>query len=629
MQLTVLLGAWLAVSFAIPMGPIGQLAVGQVRVLVCIAMGCLSLGLLSGIADQAQGSLPRRIQAGAESLFPPALPLLLLPICPASWRFLPAILSTLLAFCYAPRGAFARLGQRREWQLGLIGFAACLAIGCFAVGRSLAGSANNDAAYYFGMARHLVLTHRWDEPLVWQFLSQKPSISHWPFDYWHGCSALFLVPFMFVFGPTHLVAGSVMGALAGLAVLLFAYLIGVAAPLRNAGLQLLSVVLFAFSPAMQYYRYDVDTVAFVQLWLILSLIALSRRRLALASSLACLCFLFRADCFTLTVLLCAGAAYLAVREASPRRALLAVAAPAACFAALYVGYHWLAFGTPGPPAALLAAKLRDGIAPYYVQDHYDTWSLLDRFSPQYIAGRVSVALDSLQHVEFFPLYPLWLGGALIGAQPITSLRRGVDSIARCALFFGAALIALASPAVFASWRSMHPLLPVFVLAGGYGFDTLLEALPGWARGILNVEARRLLLGLCSLWLVLALLHPLELHLESPPEPAFAKELAALDSTFAGQPVMSARSWYVLAYTSAPAVALPFNGEQAISATLRRYSIQWLLIVNGEDTLGSAELVTALTSGRRSDIGGIPLALVRHSDAISLFRVQSDVSVTSR
>ena len=615
--------AWLGVSFAVPLKYVAGLSPTQVRGLELSAFALLLVGLLLGLARNASDPLASRLASGLERVWFAGLPLALLPACSELERVIPPLVSVLLSVRFVPAGSFSRLPSSRAWQRALLGFASCFVVAFFAVGRTSPGSNDNDAAYYFGVARHMVRTHHWQEPIVWQFLTHASALTHAPFDYWHGFVALVLVPVMALFGCTHLVAGSVMGLVSGGSVVLFAYLIVVAAPLRNAGLQVLAIVLFACSPAMSVYRFAVETVPFVHVWVLASLIALARRRLAWATAFACCTFLSRADAATLSALLCAAAAYFALGSAAPVRALTRVSATAAAFASVYVGYHWLVFRSLGPPGAMLAPRLVDGTSLYYWLDRPATWTLAQRIAPQFVADRVMVALDTLQRVNFFPYYPVWLGCCLISALPASSPRQGLDGVCRCVLFAGAAGVALASPAVFASWRSLHTLLPVFVAAGAYGADRGLDAL---GRCVAQLTGRfrlsQLSMSLVTLWLALGLLRPLQLTAEPPPAPAFAQDFAALEGKLAGEPVMSNSSWFVLAYTRAPSVQLPFNGEPAMGAVLRRYGVKWLLIVNGENTLGSADIVNAVLTGSRTDVDGVHLTLSQRTAATTLFRVGS-------
>ncbi len=616
------IAAWLSISCAPKILAIDGLEAWQARLLGTCASGSLVLGLLFGFAKQQTGTRLGRLDRALGILWPPALPLVGLVFFPYELRLVAVAISGLLAARFTPRGACTQLVDSRPWRLALLAFAAFGALTFIAIGRELPGSDNNDGAYYFGMARHLVLTHRWDEPLVWQFLTQPPRLTHAPFDYWHGWTALSLVPAMAVFGPSQLVAGTVMGVVSGTSLVLFAYLISSAAPLENPALQVLALLLFMWSPAVVPYRFDVDTIAFVHLWLLASLIALAKRRLGWAAAFACCSFLWRAETIMLTALLSGAAVYLGLVEPHAKRQLTRIFLVLAGFALSYVAYHWYVFGTPGPPGALIGSRLVDGLAPYYWQHKTDTMPLGQRLTPEYIAGRVQVATDTLGRANFFPYHSLWFGCALLAAKRIGSRRRAVDAISRCLLFAGAAAVTLASPAVFAYWRSLHTLLPVLVLGGAYGAESLLNALSRLVdRSLKNPRFSRMCVACVSGCAALALLHPLDLTAVHPPQPGFAKEVAALGPTFGGEPVMTARSWFVLAYTHAPAVGLPFNGEQAIASVLRQYAVKWLLIINGEDTLGSAKITNELRSGARSQIDGIRLTLRQQSSTITLFRIE--------
>ena len=614
------LSAWLGLTFSVQLLDVGGLSPQQLRGLIGLAVAWLMLGLTLGVAE-AKNSRLAQLDRGLSLLWRAALPLGTLPLLKGDLRLIPGLVSVALAVRDVPAGTFSRLHERREWQLALLGFAGTLGIAFVSVGRTLTGSVSNDSAYYYGVARYLVKSHQYREPIVWQFLNQAPTVLHRPFDYWHGFTSLFFVPIFAVFGSSFRVAGTTMGLVSGSTVVLFAYLVSVAAPLRNAGLQILVVLLFALAPTHVGVRFDVETIPFVHVWLLVALIALAKRRLALASLAACLMFAARADTASLSALLCLATAHLAFEQPDPARALYRVVLTVSGFLLCYVVYHLVLFGTPGPPGALVAARLSDNLGPYSWNERPPTWTWAERITPGFVSARVQAGVGALMQADFFPNYWVFLGCALIRSVPEARQRQSLDRVVRLLVFAGAAAIAWASPAVFAWWRSVHPLLPAFVLAGAYGAETLLEALcrflrarhapPAWAR---------LAAGLATWVFGFGVLAPVKFTATELPPPAFTQELADFGQTFAGQTVMSGRSWYVLAYTDALAVGLPFNGEAAIATVLRRYQVKWLLLANGEPLLGSTDITNQVLAGTRQDIGGVPLHLVRRSALLTLFQV---------
>jgi hypothetical protein len=175
----------------------------------------------------------------------------------------------------------------------------------------------NDGAYYYGVARHMAMTGRFEEPIVWHFLHPPPNLIHAPFDYWGCMTSLLLVPGLLLFGATPETAFRSMSLISAAGQLAFWYLICFALPLRHRITQLIDLALFAFSPAMVIYRFQPESVAVSQLFLLLSLIAFSRQRSALAVLCAFGLLLARSDGLILFALI-----FLAVllRRAPPNAA---------------------------------------------------------------------------------------------------------------------------------------------------------------------------------------------------------------------------------------------------------------------------------------------------------------------
>src|SRR5712692_3957164 len=130
--------------------------------------------------------------------------------------------------------------QRRMgtmWRRFLLVITLCLCAHYLAVGWVAVGNLDNDAAYYYGVARHIATTGRYEEPIIWQYLNPPATLIHRPFDYWQGLTALLLVPWLALFGATHHVALVTMAVISGLGLLAFYYLTVFALPLRHAWVQ--------------------------------------------------------------------------------------------------------------------------------------------------------------------------------------------------------------------------------------------------------------------------------------------------------------------------------------------------------------------------------------------------------
>ena len=118
------------------------------------------------------------------------------------------------------------------------------------IGGSAQGNLQNDSAYYFGVARHMATTHRFEEPIVWHFVNPPPVLVHPPFDYWGGLTSVVLAPILAAFGATQHTAFVAMAAISGLTVVAFWYLLCVALPIRYAVLQLLGLALLSRLPTL-------------------------------------------------------------------------------------------------------------------------------------------------------------------------------------------------------------------------------------------------------------------------------------------------------------------------------------------------------------------------------------------
>lgn len=519
----------------------------------------------------------------------------------------------------APRPVFdlENLGKALAWAIALV-----LAVQFVRVGLALGGSTSNDAAYYYGVARHIAQAHRYEESIVWHFLVKPPALLHRPYDYWHGLVSLTFVPIFAVFGASYRVAGAAMGVVSGASVLAFTHLVTSVTPLRNVVVRVAAILLFGLSPALMIYRFDVETIPFVHLWMLLSLVALGRKRYPLAAGLACLAFLSRADAIILTAILC-GAALLAPGASPQRDVRRRVALVGGLMAAAYVGYHLVMFRAPAPPGALIGSGLADGLALYRWEDTPATLTLGQRLSPTFLWGKAQLAYYTVREVVYVPNGTLWLGlGLTLGLARWRRLGL-VEGTAWLLLFAGAPLISCASPAVFARHRTLHTLLPAVVLAGAYAADAWLDRIRDFVGArTRNPWAPRVVVAVPAIALAVFMIAPLNPRIEPPKPPEFAAEIAALDPLLGGEPVMTQTPWYVAAYTHSPAVFVGEVSEAVMEQIVRRYRVRWLVLLRGGCSGPAKDVCEGLLSKGVRTLGTLRLTEKASNQTLLVLRVEN-------
>jgi hypothetical protein len=299
----------------------------------------------------------------------------------------------------------------RAWAAALLVFALAVATLYVATGAALHEIIYNDGAYYYGVARHMVRTGRYEEPIVWHFIRPPETIVHTPFDYWGSLTVLLLVPPLAVFGATPETAFVTMSALAAASLIAFWYLICIALPLRYHATQLLALVLFAFSPAMDVYRFQPESICVAQLFLLLALIAFCRQRVVLAVLCAFAILLARGDgliLFALIVLaLLLRAAVMHGAGGTDTRNMVLTAV--GCLG-IYAVWSLASFGTLAPPAPQLLpflptyAQVFDFGAPFERSwDRAAHW-----INTGYVRGQARGAFEVLRRT---PFSRRWIGGS--------------------------------------------------------------------------------------------------------------------------------------------------------------------------------------------------------------------------
>jgi len=484
---------------------------------------------------------------------------------------------------------------------------------------------DNDGAYYFGVARHMALTHRFEEPIVWHFIQPPETLLHAPFDYWGCMTALLLVPSLAAFGAQPETAFATMAAISAASVLAFWYLICIALPLRYRATQLLALVMFAFSPAMDRFRFQPESTAVAQLFILLALIAFCRRRLILAIAGAFFAVLARGDALILF-----GLVFLAVlfeaRMETDRRPIWQVLLAGLSCVAIYVLWSVMSFATLTPPGQHVLPFLRSYAQVFdFGVPEPPSWSrLLDWFRWSSMADRIASAYTTLRAVPFAPAQDWWLAIALLPAVGLFRRRPRSESFIWLLCFAGYFLVAWTAGPGFNPQRAPHTFTPLVILAGALGVDVIVARLDTWA-GRSHAPVRTLLASAGVFTLSAFFLAGLPAFYRVAPVGGsqLGAELARLDDTLSGEPVASNVPWYVIAYTHSAAVSIPSNGEAAIEAVLDRYRVRWMVIsglvlvrIDGE----SRGVLQDILAGTKANVGRFHLERVPVPISPAVYRV---------
>jgi hypothetical protein len=530
-----------------------------------------------------------------------------------------------------PRG-IALLAQSTSatigaWEKCLLVFAAVVAIVYMVVASRVVEITYNDGAYYYGVARHIAVTGRLEEPIVWHFLHPPDRIVHAPFDYWGSMTSLLLVPPFVVFGATPRIAFLTMGAISSASLLTFWYLVCIALPLRHFVTQLLALAIFAFSPAMDVYRFQPESIAVAQLFILCALIAFCRRR----SVLALLCgfgiFLTRSDAVILFALIFLAAIWQERTErAGDAWAWWTPVAGMTCVAA-YMLWSFFSFGTLAPPAsqALPFLPSYEHVYDYGVQ-YQRSPSDAGWFTPTYLASRVRLAFDTMRSIPFTPASNWWLAMAAVGL--FTLRGRGGGEKLICLLFIGYFVLVSVNGPGFAPFRTPYTFTPLVILVGALGIDALLSLVHAWSERARSYRVCALAVGAGVFAGCAALLLQLPALQRYPVlgNLPFQGDLTELDAVIHGAAVASNVPWYMIAYTQSPTVSVPFNGEDAIAEVLARYHVSWMVLARFPPpwgTGGSRAVLDQILAGKRTEVGGFRLERVPVNIKQDVYRVISN------
>ena len=589
----------------------------------------------AAVGGGRRGDIVERLRRGAGVAWPAALPLWLLPasggVADVDRLVVLGMVATSAGLLWMrtarePRsegaGLFAERGSSIPgvWEAALLVVAVAVALHYLCTAADAQGNADNDAAYYFGVARHMLRSGRFEEPIVWHFLSRPEHVLHRPFDYWQGMTSLLLLPAMSLFGATHRVALVTMGALSAVTVLLFWYLIAVAAPFRRRIVQLVALLTFALSPALATYRFDTESIVVFHLFVLVVLIAFVRGRHRLCALGAFALVLTRSDGAIVCALVWAALLWRARTAGRLRPLLTAMVATAAAYAVICL----VSFGAPTPPGAARALLLpsRDALYQFGAPASLPRAQIVARFALAALEERAWVALNSLRTIAFVPHQEIWAAFMLLpGAAALVGRARGIG-LAAVILFVASPVIAWAAPVTFFHWRTLFTMLPLFVLVGAAGLDAVIERLLAWQSSGGRPRLRGVMASAASIAVLMPIMAPLQPYgTRAAKLRGLETELAELDRALAGKPVMSSRPWQVIANTSSPAIMIPSDGEEAMKQAAEAYGANHLLV--DESCVGaSAAVCGRIWKGTQHVLWNRQLTLVLDRPHIKLFHIDA-------
>jgi hypothetical protein len=606
------------------------------------ALAALAVALLVGILDltgRAVGARGRAasLACGVEVAWPAAL---VLSATPAALRW-PAVLGGHLAALVGagaclvlawqvdrvsptriPLVAVPARGRRiGTWEIALLAVAVAISALYIEIGAGAQGHLQNDSAYYFGVAKHLAVTGRFEEPIVWHFVHAPKTIAHAPFDYWGGLTSLVLAPVLAIFGPTQHTAFVAMAVISGLSVVAFWYLVCVALPIRYPAVQLLALVAFAFSFSARDYRFDTESLPLHHLVQTIALIGLATARHRLALVAAFLLVLSRVDG---VILFAATAIVVAVQLRRDRPALRRAGLLAGGLVAAYVARNLWSFRSLTPPGASAGLTMTgwNGSTSLGLLHAPSTslWSALAaRLEFANVADRFDVLVNRSLRLAMLPGQQLWYLLAIAGivcARP----RRRVLLIPGAA-FFIAYVFVWGSGTMFHNWRTLSAILPLLVLGAADGLCFTIDGIVALTR---RARRHRRSFTLVATAAVLALAYPIATRVQpyGPRERAETlpkeMELSQLDRLLDGRPVLTPEPWYIIARTRSPAVSLPNDGAEAVVEVIRRYGVEWIVILDEKSTWRSA--FGAAAKSKDKSYEGVVLERVPTPGTIALFKV---------
>lgn len=581
--------------------------------------GALSVVAWFGVAEACSG---QRLSRSAPAPWVRATWLVMLPLAVAAVPVEGPLATALgLGGAFVALVVFRSRGASKPTRWFDVASLVVVAWGCallLATGAATEQLADNDGAYYFGVARHIVTTGRFEEPIVWHFVDPPPQLVHPPFDCWGPMTVMVLLLPLFVFGATPSTAILTMTVVSCLTLVAFWYLVTVALRLRHFASRFAAVVLFTLAPVGAVYRSQPESPVLVHLLVLSSLIVFARRRFVTASVLAALLVVTRSDGIFLAVVVGVLVGVAAFRR-SPRDGARVVLALTVCLAS-YLGWSLVSFGTLSPPAVGAFPFLSDYALIYHYGAVIDRTPevLLARIDWGSLAGRAGVAIEGLRRNTFVIGQDAWL---LLGTAGGLNAQGGPTRPLIWLLFFVSyPLHVWLSGVTFATWRAPVGYLPLLVLVGAMALDRLLTMVAGWGR-----LRSPLVRGLTRSATVFALAMPFLFsarfvgHRDEPAREDQRRFFEGVDGLVQGSPIGSNFPWQAIAFTRSPAVSLPANGLDALAAIVERYRVPFIAVY-GEPPSQLKEPFDRAKESGRFEQGALTLELVSAQNGGALFRV---------
>lgn len=592
--------------------------------------GALSTAAAESVGDTTLLSrLGAEIASGVARAYPAAAPLAFLPFTLESTAsgevaLSLALLAAVVLEVRAKQAAGAPARPRIAWRAALLAATLCFSVIYLALGARAHGNWDNDGAYYFGVAKHIAVTHRLEEPLVWHFLSPPEAIPHRPFDYWGGLTSLLLVPPLVVFGATYRVAAITMAVLSSVSLLFFWRLLCFEIRLRQPLLEAMALVIFAFTPWLPVARIDTESIVPFQVLVLAALLLYAHDQLEWCVAASFASILARTEGVLLCSMLWAACALRAgaLPSYAARRARVRLALTGAACVGAYSAYHFAVFGAPFPPGVSAVGSLArySDIYAYGTRDVGP--GLLARLWAEPFGVTIERTITQVRAVKLVARQDFWLALALVPGVGLFRSRPRVESLVWVLFFGGAlALVAISPPATFSvgAQRSLAGLAPLAAVCGALGADAILARIGGAFRRRTVVSG--ILIGAVLVGVAHVMITPLDVY-KPDARPRADEDFSTLSPLLSGEPVASNNPWQIVAMTDSPAVSIPENGEQAMETVFRRYGVRWLVVGANHGWMHeSRPVIDELLSGRRTRIGRLSVVRQTTPSRWPVFRVQ--------